>query len=231
VPIKIHACAAVLALALAASAVAAVEPQRLDDGRLDPAWFGSGVEFRTTSVIDYVWVKPGFSLKGKKLRVEEWPEPVFVAKERRARDAARAYELAEQMPLRLRTVLRRSLQGFAEVTTESLLDPRAEASARRGQNTGSDAECSEARPRIIPRDIGEVLIELLDRRHPVGRLAVCERHGNRFRERVLWCNPHHLLLPEEARSPEQSLDRRRSSPHVRDFKIHILQPRPGLGPC
>src|SRR5439155_1447442 len=64
------------------------------------------------------WVKPGFGLKGKKLRIEEWPAPVFVAKERRARDSARAYELAEQMPLRLRTVLRRSLQGFGEATTE-----------------------------------------------------------------------------------------------------------------
>jgi len=107
-----------MALTLTASATAAVDPQRLDDGRLDPAWFGSGVEFRTTSVIDYVWVRPGFSLKGKRLRIETWPEPVFVARERRPRDAARAYELAEQMPLRLRTVLRRSLEGFAEVTTQ-----------------------------------------------------------------------------------------------------------------
>ncbi len=116
--IRIDACAVVMALTLAASATAAVDPKRLDDGRLDPAWFGSGVEFRTTSVIDYVWVRPGFSLKGKRLRIEAWPEPVFVARERRPRDAARAYELAEQMPLRLRTVLRHSLQGFAEVTTE-----------------------------------------------------------------------------------------------------------------
>jgi len=116
--VKIHACALVMALTLMASAGAAVGPQLLDDGRLDPTWFGPGVEFRTTSVIDYVWVKPGFSLKGKKLRIEEWPEPAFMGKERRPRDAARAYELAEQMPLRLRTVLRRSLKGFAEVTTE-----------------------------------------------------------------------------------------------------------------
>src|SRR5437867_8674193 len=94
------------------------EAKSLDDGRLDPGWFGPGVEFRTTSVIDYVWVKPGFSLKGKKLRIEAWPDPVIVAKERRPRDAARAYELAELMPLRLRTILRRSLEEFAEVTTE-----------------------------------------------------------------------------------------------------------------
>jgi hypothetical protein len=107
-----------VALALLGSAGAAGEPSRLDEGRLDPSWFGPGVEFRTTSVIDYVWVKQGFSLKGKRLRIEEWPDPVFPGKERRPRDAAKAYELAETMPLRLRTVLRHTLEGFAEVTTE-----------------------------------------------------------------------------------------------------------------
>jgi hypothetical protein len=107
-----------IALVLAAPDGAAGEGKRLDDGRLDPAWFGPGVEFRTTSVIDYVWVKPGFSIKGKKLRVEKWPDPQFLGKERRGRDAARAYELAESMPVRIRSVLRASLQGVAEVVPE-----------------------------------------------------------------------------------------------------------------
>lgn len=107
-----------MALALLASAGMAGEPKRLDGGRLDPAWFGPGVEFRTTPVIDYVWVKPGFNLKGKKLRVEKWADPVFLGKERRSRDAARAFELAETMPLRIRTILGHTLKGFAEVTSE-----------------------------------------------------------------------------------------------------------------
>ena len=110
--------ASLVALVLLASGNAASEQKNLDDGRLDPAWFGPGVEFRTTSVIDYVWVRPGFSIKGKKLRVETWPDPVFLGKERRPRDAARAYELVDSMPLRIRSVLRHTLQGVAEVTTE-----------------------------------------------------------------------------------------------------------------
>ena len=105
-------------LLLLASAGAAGEPALLDDGRLDPAWFGPGVEFRTTSLVDYVWVRPGFSLKGKKLRVEKWPDPAFLGKDRRPRDAARAYELAETMPRRLRTALGHTLKGFAEITPE-----------------------------------------------------------------------------------------------------------------
>ena len=82
------ACAVLLAPRSAAN-----EAKELDDGRLDPAWFGPAVEFRTTSIIDYVWVKPGFSIKGRILRIEKWPDPVFVGKERRGRDAAKAYEL------------------------------------------------------------------------------------------------------------------------------------------
>lgn len=96
----------------------AAQEKTLDDGRLDPAWFGPAVEFRTTSVIDYVWVKPGFRMKGKTLRLEKWPDPVFMGKERKGRDAARAYELAESMPLRIWSTLRVSLHGIAQVTSE-----------------------------------------------------------------------------------------------------------------
>jgi len=90
----------------------------LDDGMLDPAWFGPAVTFKRTDVIDYVWVKPGFTLKGKKLRVEGWPDPVFIGKERKARDAAMAFQLVERMPRNIRTVLHHELLGVAEVVSE-----------------------------------------------------------------------------------------------------------------
>jgi len=40
----------------------------LDAGRLDPTWFGEGIEFRQASGIDYLWVRPDFSLDGHTLR-------------------------------------------------------------------------------------------------------------------------------------------------------------------
>jgi hypothetical protein len=107
-----------LAILLAIPAWAAEAGKLLDEGRLDPAWFGPQVQFRTTSVIDYVWVKPGFTVKGSKIRVEEWPDPVFLGKERKGRDAAMAIELSDSMPKRIRAALGPSLRGIAEVVTE-----------------------------------------------------------------------------------------------------------------
>ena len=142
------------------------EAKSLDDGRLDPGWFGPGVEFRTTSVIDYVWVKPGFSIQGKKLRVENWPDPQFLGKERRGRDAAKAYELTDGMPLRIRTVLRSTLKGVAEVASEGgdlILSGRLVDYVAKG-TLGKSAPQATWDMKITAASSGELLVALHHRR-------------------------------------------------------------------
>ncbi len=113
IPITLSACI------LAASAlVKGDEGRKLDKGLLDPAWFGPGVEFRTTDTIDYLWAKPGFSIKGRKLHIEKWSDPEFLGERREARDSAKASELTEVMPSRLRGALAASLSGIAEVSRD-----------------------------------------------------------------------------------------------------------------
>ena len=94
------------------------EGKRLDKGRLDPAWFGPNVEFRETEDIDYIWVKPGFTIKGRKLRIDKWGDPEFLGEERDAKDSAKASELTEVMPSRLRGALVATLAGVAEVSRD-----------------------------------------------------------------------------------------------------------------
>jgi hypothetical protein len=91
---------------------------RLDEGLLDPGWFGEGVEFRTTERIDYLWVKPGFSFKGHKVHAAAWADPVFLQGERDAKDAAKAEELTDLMAGRVRGALSVGLEGIAEVSRE-----------------------------------------------------------------------------------------------------------------
>jgi hypothetical protein len=111
--------ALLIALWLAPGAVqAGPEGKKLDDGLLDPAWFGPSLEFRTTDEIDYVWVKPGFTLKGKKLHVDKWSDPQFLGEERDAKDGAKAAELTESMPARLKGALSSTLAGVAEVSRD-----------------------------------------------------------------------------------------------------------------
>ena len=88
-------------LALAAPLVA----ERLDEGMLDPSWFGGSPEFRATEEIDYLWAAPGLDLKGATIRIAEWEDPKFLGKDRDAKDKAKAVELTDRWPSWLRGAL------------------------------------------------------------------------------------------------------------------------------
>lgn len=91
---KSIACIGVLMVALALSSAPAL--LALDEGRLDPSWFGPGVEFREADEIDYLWVKPGFSLDGQKLRFVPFPDAEFIGENAAERDE-KDHRLAKQM--------------------------------------------------------------------------------------------------------------------------------------
>ncbi len=76
------------------------QPQVLDDGRLIKSWYGQDIEFRETDDIDYLWVKPGFSLDGRSLHFAAWPAPEFLgsdASERDTKDKRLAQDMNEEM--------------------------------------------------------------------------------------------------------------------------------------
>lgn len=103
---------------LVAAALCAAGP--LDKGRLDPAWFGEDVEFRTSGRFDYFWIKPGLSLNGAKIQIAEWPDPLFLGPQTdvNSKDSARAFELAGEMPNWIRGALSSALAGYAEVSKD-----------------------------------------------------------------------------------------------------------------
>ena len=105
-----------MSIAVAVACGGVVWAEKLDEGLLDVAWFGADVEFRATDEIDYLWVKPGFDLAGRTLHVDAWDDPVMLAKKKRdAKDAAKASELTDTFPGRLRGALTYALDGIATV--------------------------------------------------------------------------------------------------------------------
>ncbi|HEX5043322.1 MAG TPA: hypothetical protein VFV75_10480 [Candidatus Polarisedimenticolaceae bacterium] len=102
---------------LALAAAAAAGTAALDDGKLDPQWFGGpGVEFRETGDVDYVWMKPGFKSEGQSFWIKPWDEPAWLGKQRDTVDAQRAEELTKAMHGRFKAALATSLRGKAEVS-------------------------------------------------------------------------------------------------------------------
>jgi hypothetical protein len=109
-----------LSLLVWATATALGAAGRLDDGLLDPAWFGEDVVFHRSARLDYFWVKPGLSLEGVTIHVAEWPDPVFLGSKANVdnKDSARAFELSGSMPRWIRGALSNALAGYAEVSKD-----------------------------------------------------------------------------------------------------------------
>lgn len=116
--LKVRSCFLFLLVWATAAALCAAE--RLDDGLLDPTWFGKEIEFHTSNRLDYFWVKPGLSLEGARIQVAEWPDPIFLGPKADVdnKDSARAFELSGSMPNWLRGALSNALAGYAEVSRD-----------------------------------------------------------------------------------------------------------------
>lgn len=68
--------------------LAAAQPPGLDQGRLDPAWFGTAVAFQPAKTIDWMWLKPGLDLRGRSIRVLPWEAPAWRGRKRADKDRA-----------------------------------------------------------------------------------------------------------------------------------------------
>lgn len=92
--------------------------RQLDEGKLETSWFGDDREFRKADEIDYLWVKPGFSLSGKKIHFAPWMEPQLLgekAGDRDAKDKRLANNLTGDMPEIFAEAFRNGLAGTVTV--------------------------------------------------------------------------------------------------------------------
>lgn len=103
---------ALLALAglllVSSLAAAGTKPGTLDDGKLDPSWFGDGAVFREVNDIDYLWVVGDFDLAGKSVSFPPWPEPEFLGENAKDRDL-NDHNLAKRMNNDMADLLRFAL--------------------------------------------------------------------------------------------------------------------------
>jgi hypothetical protein len=88
----------------------------LDEGLLDPAWFGDGISFTKSDDVDYYWIKPGLNLAGHILFMKPWEDPAMLRKGRDGKDNAKATEITDSFPGMLRGALTGAFNGKAKVS-------------------------------------------------------------------------------------------------------------------
>lgn len=79
---------------------------KLDKGLLDPEWFGNSFTFNKGDVLDFYWIKPGLSLKGRSIKVGDWDAPAWLGPKRDDRDRTTVETLMDSFP----GILKRSLE-------------------------------------------------------------------------------------------------------------------------
>ncbi len=90
--------------ALPSASVGATTDSRLDNGLLDPAWFGPGPSWTRDWRVDYLWARPGVRWEAPTLYLVPWEEPRFLSSGD-VLDYARGGEVMEEIQGLMRTRL------------------------------------------------------------------------------------------------------------------------------
>jgi hypothetical protein len=158
-----------------APAEAAPEPPKpqakaplLDDGLLDPAWFGPGITLaKTPDDIDYAWIKAGLDIGGRTVRMAPWEEPRFLGKGRSRKDHAKGTEITDSFPGILRGAIAESLKDRTKVSRDQgdlvlvgrVVDARAGSRGAKWMiGMGAGKESATWDLKLVDARTGEVLV-------------------------------------------------------------------------
>jgi hypothetical protein len=139
----------------------------LDDGLLDPSWFGESPTFAKGEDVDFFWIKPGLDLGGHSIFMKPWEDPVMLRKGRDGKDNAKATELTDSFPGMLRGALTGAVNGKAKfsrtegdlVLVGRFVDANAGSKAAKwliGMGAGSETATWDLK--VVDPKTGELLL-------------------------------------------------------------------------
>ena len=100
-----------LALCLLAPVLLAAQTANLDEGRLDPAWFGAEAVFQPSKALGFQWLKPGLALHQRTLQLKAWEPAAWLLGSRTRTDQAFLQRAESYLATDLERGLRRGLKG------------------------------------------------------------------------------------------------------------------------
>lgn len=103
-------------LFLLAPAVLAAQTATLDEGRLDPAWFGTGATFQPSKALGFQWLKPSLDLHQRSLQLKAWEPAAWLLGKRTSKDHIFLQRAESYLATDLDRGLRRGLKGNIPVS-------------------------------------------------------------------------------------------------------------------
>ncbi len=88
----------------------------LDEGRLDPAWFGPAAVFQPSKALGLQWLKPGLVLHHRALRLKAWEPAAWLLGQRATKDQLLLERMQGILVPELAKGLQRGLKGALPVS-------------------------------------------------------------------------------------------------------------------
>lgn len=142
-------------------ALLAAQPATLDQGRLDPSWFGPAAALQPSKPLGFQWLKPGQVLQRRSIRVKAWEPPVWLAGPRRDQDQLLFGTLEEILVPRLAKALGRELKGLVPVSLAAgdvlLVGRVVDAVGASGDGSSSGVQSLSFDLKLLDGDTGDLI--------------------------------------------------------------------------
>ena len=187
-----------VALCLLAPAMLAAQTATLDEGRLDPTWFGAGATFQPSKALGFQWLKPGLDLHQRSLQLKGWEPAAWLLGRRARKDQVFLQRAEAHLATDLERGLRRGLKGNLPLSLTAgdvLIIARAVDAVGEGDDYMATGQLNLSFDlKLVDADTGTLLAAFHDTLRGPSPEAVAGQYGR-------WCEELGRLLAASATLP------------------------------